>query len=170
LNFLQVHPPFLPGDLVAVLDSCFQVAGNKLDPVRKFFEHFESLGEDCLRESQGKKGIVGYGQAMGNPKFSEILSISEGDVLGLDHLIVQYKAGVIPFQVMHRSQLDPKLISEDQVYFEKVMASLTLSVTSRGKNPPDKWTLQQQLCSEICCGQTQNSCSLAHYIIGTISN
>jgi len=112
----------LPEDLVAVLDSCF--AGNGLDPVRKFVKHFKSLGKDCLRESQGKKGILGYGQAiakfMGNPEFREILSISEGDVLGLDHLFAQYKAGVIPFQVMHRGQLDPKLIPGDHVYFEKI--------------------------------------------------
>ena len=75
--------------------------------------------------SNDEKVIWRYGQAiakfMGNSGFREKLSISEKDVLELDHLDEQYDPEqVLSFQLMHRSQLCSKLCQEDRVYFEKI--------------------------------------------------
>ena len=93
------------------------------DSFRQLAEHFPVQDElHGPRQLQGKKCILGFGRAMarfmGNPRFRERLSISGKNVLHFDHLAAQYDAKqLISFQLMHRSQLDPKLSPEDHVFF-----------------------------------------------------
>ena len=126
INFdLPANAPIqLPDHLIAALDWVLKFAHGS-DSLRSLAEYFDKEDSMGLGTTQGKNGNLGFFNAiskfMGNPTFCERLSISQKDVLRLDHLVEQYEDGqAITFQLMHRSQLDPKICPHDRVRFEEI--------------------------------------------------
>ena len=150
INFdLPANAPIqLPDHLIAALDWVLKFPGS--DSLRSLAEYFDREDSMGLGTTQGKNGNLGFFNAiskfMGNPMFCERLSISQKDVLRLDHLVEQYEDGqAITFQLMHRSQLDPKICPHDRVHFEKIHGQPYFIGDFNKAKPPEKWTLQRQL-------------------------
>ena len=127
INFDLPAPFQLPESISALCRASESTSSESLSEVAKHFVTVISAGDaEGLSCSKAEKIIRRYGQAiakfMGNSRYRERLSISEKDVLKLDHLDEQYEdhQQELPFQLMHRSQLSSKLCQDDLVYFEKI--------------------------------------------------
>jgi hypothetical protein len=122
---MDLPAPFhLPESIVSLCRASESTSSESLPEVAKHIVT-SVVDAEVQSRSNDEKVIWRYGQAiakfMGNSGFREKLSISEKDVLELDHLDEQYDPEqVLSFQLMHRSQLCSKLCQEDRVYFEKI--------------------------------------------------
>jgi hypothetical protein len=124
ININLPAPFHLPESIASLCRSSDFTSSESLPEVAKHFVT-SVVDAEVQSRSNDEKVIRRYGQAiakfMGNSWFREKLSISEKDVLELDHLDEQYDPEqVLSFQLMHRSQLCSKLCQEDRVYFEKI--------------------------------------------------
>ena len=109
---IDLPAPFhLPESIASLCRSSDFTSSESLPEVAKHFVT-SVVDAEVQSRSNDEKVIRRYGQPeaiakfMGNSWFREKLSISEKDVLELDHLDEQYDPEqVLSFQLMHRSQL-----------------------------------------------------------------
>ena len=97
----------------------------------KFISMLDGIARDPLHDLAHalripeKHDCAGYcralAQILGDPEFRESYSIARKDVLSMNHLTEQYcEETTLSFQLMHRSQLDSELCTEDRVHFDSM--------------------------------------------------
>ena len=98
------------------MENANQFDGIRLSPLHDL-AHALHIPEklDCARYGRA------LAQILGDPEFRESYSIARKDVLSMNHLTEQYcEETTLSFQLMHRSQLDSELCTEDRVHFDSM--------------------------------------------------